>query len=378
MSDFQVRKLTGATFGPTNGKTALHDVIPAEWQGGHTNGKLSESAIMGDWSGGRGDLAGKRLYVRGGGHGDGANNGLYYYDFNGPSKPTGWVLAPNSLSTVANIRPASGTREGFPLMFDNYPPSVHSYDQAHFDPVLNRYYAISGSQWSSGNGALTSYFDLTANQWSTVSAPAGWATVPGVTRFGGTVLGKADGTKLLWIDGDYPNQVAFITSAGAVTMAACTMRRNSTGAGVCSVNIGGDNWMTLSVESGSTYLYTHVLNWAASTITSTQRTHASHASTLSGGNSSGGSLIYDAALNCVWAFGLVRHFTASTMAMEIIKISLVDYSAAAYTLTGDSIAGDEITTAQGSYNRHIWFPQWRIVGTVQSYNQPMSIIKLPG
>ena len=372
LADFQVRNLTGA-YAPANGMTTLHDVLPTEWRGGSASGIASEQAIFNAWNGGKGDSAGKRLFVHGAGHTDGANNGLYSFDFGSGSTPAGWVLYPNSLSALASVRYNT-------LYADNKPNAVHTYDQQWYDPVLNRWYRFGGSTWSLDGGATgTYYYDFGTQKWNCDPGGGFFSASNVPSKLGGTVLGNSDGSKLLWIDGDYPDTGYFYDSDGTAHLCALGMNRNSVGSGMVSVNIGGDNWLTLSVMSGSTWLYTHVVNWAANTIASTQRTHASHAAYLPGNASAAGSLVYDpyhSAGPCVWAFGLTRHCTGSTMSTQILRISLADYSITAYTMTGDAIATGASGIA-GSYNRHVFIPQWRVVGTVHAFSAPMSLIKLP-
>ena len=372
MSAFEVRNLTGSAYGPTNGFTSLHDTLPAEWRGGNNSAINGEAAILTAWSGGRSDVAGKRLFVHGGGHSDSGNNGLYIYDFNGSTKPTGWTIAPNSLSALNQVVFNN-------IYGDNRPNSVHTYDQMHYDPALNRLYRFGGTTWSQNGGSdFAYYYDLNANKWSCDLSGSKFGTSYVSSKLGGTVIGKADGTKLLWMDGDYPDGGMFYTSDGTATATELNFHRNSNGSGMVAVNIGGDNWLTLSTEGGAAYVYTHVINWAGYSVASTQRTHPSQAAYIYGNQSSAGSLVYDVALNCVWIFGLTRHCTTGTLSTQILKLSLADYSVTAYTMTGDPILISPAASSAGSYNRHIWFPQWRVIGTVQSHNAPMSIIKLPG
>lgn len=372
LGDFEVRSMTGA-YAPSNGDETLHDVIPLEWQGGSGSGINGEAAIFTAWCGGKGDAASKRLFVHGGGHTDSANNGLYYYDFTGAGVPTGWVLQTNSLSALADVE--------YNIVYDDDKPnSVHTYDQQWYDPTLDRWYRFGGSTWSLDGGATgIYYYDFGTEAWSCDPSRAAFSADNVSAKLGGTVMGKSDGTKLLWIDGDYPNNGYFYDSDGTAHLCTVGFNRNSTGAGCVGVNVGGDTWLTLSIMSGSTWLYTHAVNWAANTITSTQRTHASHSTYLTGNNSAAGSLVYDPDHSdgpCVWVFGLARHCTGSTMSTEILRIDLSDWSITAHTMTGDAIAIGASGSA-GSYNRHVWFPEWRVIGTVQGYAQPMSIIKLP-
>ena len=122
MADFEIRNLTGS-YAPLVGET-MFSVLPAEWRN-----STSAAPVFSTWSGGSGDAASMKLYCRGGGHGDSGNNGLYIYNFSGSTRPTGWSIAPNSLSALA-VALNSST-----VYSDNKPTSVHSYDCGRFDPV---------------------------------------------------------------------------------------------------------------------------------------------------------------------------------------------------------------------------------------------------
>lgn len=376
LADLEVRSLTGA-YAPSNGKTTLHDVLPAEWQGGAGQGKTSEGAIFYAWSGGHGDPVGKRMFVRGGGHGDGANNGLFYYDFSGDAAPTGWVLAPNSLSTVANAVDAF-------FYSDNRPSSVHSYDSARYDPVLNRFYSFRGSRYQLGNSGPNVYYDFPNSRWSSTVSGSEFATFSGLTPYGATAFAKSDGSKLVFIGGNYTESAAFVSSSGgAGTLAVADFHRDSNSTGMVSCQLANDTqWLTLSRDTvggvDTYFIYTHVVNWSTNTITSTQRTHSSHATYLTVG-SCGGSLVYDALLNCVWIFGLTRHFGGNQMSTQILRLDLTTFAITAYALSAPLASNDQNQGSQGSYNRHVLltYGTQRFVGTCQAYNAPASIFKLP-
>jgi hypothetical protein len=181
LADLQVRNLTGA-YAPLTGET-MFSVLPSEWQSSST-----AYPVFGTWSGGSGDAASMKLYCRGGGHGDSPNNGLYVYSFQGSARPTGWSVAANSLSALSAVA-NSGT-----VYADNKPTSVHSYDCGRFDPVLGRYYQISGSYWSLGNKAASYYYDINTQRWSSDPGGASFGNASNLANFSGTVFLKTDGT----------------------------------------------------------------------------------------------------------------------------------------------------------------------------------------
>jgi hypothetical protein len=371
LSDFQVRNLTGA-YAPSNGKVSLSQVLPPEWQGGSS--PIAQQQIIGAWSGGKGDTDGKRLFVTGGGHNDCANNGLYIYDFNGAASPTGWVLAPNSLSALSAIQNGA-------VYSDNKPSSVHTYDGLWYSPTDSRFYRIGGSRYSSGSICTSHYYDVIAQQWSSVALGGGaFTTFPsGLLNYGLTVMGKDDGSKLFVLNGDTNYNCAFVNKNGTQTTVGwpAGFHANSNGSTMVAVKLQNDStWLTLSLEGGVSYIYTHAIDWTNQTDTATLHSHSSHATYL--GGSAGASMIYDPNYSggaCVWIFGMTSQISGGVMAAQILRLNISDWSITSHALS-DTIAVDA-PGSQGSYNRHVWFPQWRIIATVQSNTAPMSIIKLP-
>ena len=366
LADFEVRNLTG-TFAPTNGAVTMWDALPTEWRkSGQPSGA---DGVFAAWSGGRGDAAGRRLFARGGGHGDSSNNGLYLYDFNGDTKPTGWSVAPNSLSALAAVG-SSGT-----VYADSKPTAVHSYDQSWFDPVLNRYYQISGSYYSIGNKAASYYYDFNTSRWSSDPGGGSFGSSSSLSAYAGTVFGKADGSKMVLIAGD--TKVCFFTPGGVTTLAGNANMLNSDEGNMSSAHDSvNDRWLTVSYDAGQSLVYTHFVDWAGSAVATTRRTHASHATYMTA-NSEGGSIIYDAQLQCFWMFGFMRHWQTNPMSTQVLRMDANTFSITAHSLTGDAIAVASPGGGGGSFNRHVWFPAWRIVGTAQSHNAPASLIKLP-
>jgi hypothetical protein len=160
MADYEVRALTGG-YAPTNGNTTNADVIPAEWQAGGTGTRLGTYYAF---SGGFSDEQAGLLYVHGGGHGDSANNGIYYFDVNGVNAPTGWSLVPNTLSAVADV---PMTEEVHTFYNDGLVGSTHSYDGMVFDPDNKIMYRFGGSPWRLGTLPGTAFkFDIATTTWT--------------------------------------------------------------------------------------------------------------------------------------------------------------------------------------------------------------------
>ncbi len=370
MADFQVRNLTGGTYGPTNGFESMYSTLPAAWQlTGQPNGA---DGVFAAWSGGAGDAAGKRLFVHGGGHSDSSNNGLYVYDFSGTTRPTGWTIAPNSLTATPPTQTTNEPTNG--VYGDGKPAAIHTYDQLHYAPVLNRFYRCSGSAFSqTGNASAYSfYYEFTDSAWYALSSTD-------IATLGGTLIGAPDGSKVAILKGGVlsGSTAAVITSAGATTAVAHGMWSNDQELGLTSAydSVNG-RWLTLgySVVPGQV-AYTFTVDWATNTIANQTSRSISFPTEIEGA-----SIVFDANYSggpCFWIFGHATATNGNTdMQMVIYRVDASTFALTTHTLTGDSIALAS-TVVKGSFNRHVWFQSWRIIGTVHGHNAPMSIIKLP-
>lgn len=413
LADFEVRKLTGSTYGPANGLTTLAQLLatqpdptwatsfqptcPTGWTApplgsAYVNGGHGMDAIMGAWCGGRGDAAGYRLFVHGGGHGDGDSNGLMYFDFSDVGgKPAGWKMMPNSLSRMTAVDNATAAPTPG-LYADNYPASTHTYDGAWFDPIKQRYYKYGGAMFKESTALRMCYYDIANSRWSTAVSGTFFNPITSIDAH--TLLGKDDGSKLFAIRGSGTTDGGQIIDANTGTTLGTVPNgfRATTGeAAGTNVHIGGpdtaDVWMTIGWESGQSYVYVITINWTANTVSPAVRVqHASHATYLTS-NSKGGCLIYDSVKNCVWMFAFARHVTTDPMSDQVLKMDLAaganQYAVSVGgTLTpAGQVAGSTsgMTGAIGGFNRHVFFPfpNYRIVGLVHHHGAPMTIFKLP-
>jgi hypothetical protein len=419
LSDFQVRNITSVT----NGKPQL---------GGSTNGVTGNGAIPGEWNvpfqswgadsvfiawnGGRGDATNRRLIVTGGGHNDGANNGVFVYDFGSGDTPTGWRLAgtnasdplggysatpasnTSSLSSLSTCFNGSTWNYSTTVYSDNRPTSIHTYGQLAYDPNLNRFYRFSGAAFTAGGDGCPSayYLDMTTGLWnSSGTGTAFVAAVPGGNS--GSLVTSSDGAKLLYMpasstDGNFK----FYSSAGALL--------GTSGATGITTGFGGSCTAVYSTRSatadkilllystngggytGPTVMHELTVNWNTHTVTKSASfaTLYSNATYLGSADRSSGSMFHDALNSCYWLFGTIADTYGSAsmnMGTQILKItdhtSASPYQITAHTMTGDSVAFTS-NKPFGSNNRHVWFPNYRVVATVQGFRSPMSIIRIPG
>jgi hypothetical protein len=370
MASLEVRNLTGK-YAPSNGMATMWDALPPAWRlTGQPNGA---DGVFASWCGGKGDAASRKLFVHGGGHGDSSNNGLYVYDFSGDAAPAGWSVAPSSLtSTPPAITPYEPTGGVYP---DGRPAAIHSYDQQWYDPTQNRWYRYSGSPFSNngGTGAYAFYYDFNRQAWS----QWGPQIASGQGSLGGILIGAPDGSKFLSISGN--SGARFITPAGSTTYAGTPLWAFDDDANHTTAydSVNG-RWFTCGYASGlgGQACWTFQVNWSAGTISNVTVRRVTFPEGVEAA-----SIVFDAEHSrgpCFWVFGYANAMVGrSTMGTTIYRVDASTFAVTSYILTGDPIVLANSSNMAGSYNRHVWFPNWRIVATVHAHNAPASLIKLP-
>jgi hypothetical protein len=326
---------------------------------------------------------------------------MYVYEFGTGERPIGWSLAGtaygtsgcslSNLSTVFNGSSWSGS----PTVYsDNRPSSIHGYDQCYFNSAQQRYYRFGGVTFP--NPTTTNkiyYFDLAsglvAGRWSSATSGAAWADNPGTTTtgdVGGTVFASPDESKMLSVCSTPSRVMRMFTAAtsGYQDIAGQSPFTSQT-ADACGCagprSQTADRWVTLSYDGSSGVVHEWDVNWGSPSAVPTLRSDSSHTTYLSG-YASGGSMVYDAehsAGPCYWIFGLQKHlffeFNGSTpYTTTLLRMDASNYVITPYTLTGDLIATD---SSRGSYGKHVWFPSYRVIATVQASTAPVSVFKVP-
>jgi hypothetical protein len=444
LTDFQVRNLTTTTSGKwhlassttattgdgvipgIDGSSSTHWNVNADGWGAH--------AIMFAWCGGRGDVANRRLIITGGGHNNGANNGVYVYDFGFGNTPIGWRLAgessgsalggysatsasnTSSLTSLSTLYDGVNVRDTTPgisaqasmwthsitVYPDNRPTAIHTYDQLAYDPNLGRFYRFAGAASDGlGKGCPAAYyFDLNTGRWNSHGTGAAFinqvtatADGTGTTGNAGTLIASPDGAKLLYIPAGM--NFTFYSSAGAL-LGTSGATGIPTGYGLAVSATYGTRSQTadkivlmhgtVSSYTGPTALYELTVNWNTNTVTKSANYYGSYSnSTYLGSHRGAGSVFHDALNSCYWCFGTIADTYLSgtgNMGTQILKINdhttASPYQISAFTLTGDTIAFGQFATPFGSNGRHVWFPDLRVVATVQHATAPMSIIRIPG
>jgi hypothetical protein len=369
MSAFEVRDLTTVS----GGKTTMFATLPQEWQvTGQPNGA---DMVFSAWSGGAADNNGLRLFVHGGGHFDSSNNGLYVYDFNGSSAPVGWKLAPNSLSALSAVVQSAH------VYSDGKPCAVHSYDGLWYDPNLNRFYRFGGSGFGPGGGGISAafYYSFATSSWVPFISDSRIGTT-----LGSSLVGAPNGSKVLYL-ASTKSPLFVSTSSGAAAAAAGATAYGDAMSGSeesgfatamdttrSNVSTGVCRYVSFYHDNSGARAKIVTVNWPGSTFTvASQALTGTYAGEL---NASGPCVAYDAKRDSFWVFANSND-TSDGQISSLYEVSATSFAVSKSTLSRPI---QTLTNNRGGFNRHIWFPNWRIIGTVHAHNQPMSLIKLPG
>lgn len=365
MANFQLRALTGS-FAPTGPATieAAVAALPApfpDWlDAGLEPSSGSIRSIITRWSGGIEDRTTRKLYINGGGHDDGAFNGVCVFDFSGATVPAGWSVEPGSLSTIAN------TPAGIPTEHITYNDgkagSVHSYDGLAFDATSKRLYRFGGAYYSRG------FFNQASWRWDTVSQQ--WVQLPsgGPTEVPITVM-------------DQTSRKILVTFRNSTTARFFNAATESWGA---TVNLSAqpstnsdpvlcyDPTRSRAVLVAQTGPRLYTINWSAETLTDTALSASGQTIALS---RSAISVLYDSVRDSFWLFG---GDDDSGFYNKCTEMSASTFACIEYPWTGDTVSFNETgANYVGSYKRAIMFEDWRAIGFCTSTSHPSYVLKLP-
>jgi hypothetical protein len=232
----------------------------------------------------------------------------------------------------------------------------------------------------------------------------------GTTGNSGSLIASPDGAKLLYMPAGM--DFAFYSSAGTL-LGTSGATGITTGFGGSSTAVYANSAGVRSQTqdkillmystngggyTGPTVMYELTVNWNTNTVQKSPTNYAasySNATYFGTTDRSSGSMFHDALNACYWVFGTIAETygaAAGTMGTRILKIldhtNANLYQASAFALNENTPAGDSVAFSAnpgggfyrpfGSNNRHVWFPNYRVVATVQSHQAPMSIIRIPG
>lgn len=364
---FHSRALSGV-YAPSNGNVTWPQAATAEWQANPVIATASyHLPNVTNYSGGFSDPANRLLFAHGGGHGDGAYNGILQFDLKGSSVPTGWTVVSGSASTVADTPSTLGVNHETYL--DGKAGSIHSYDNLHFDAVSNRLIRIGGAYWVQGTGSKDWTFDFDSGQW----------VAPAARGFSYT------GADLATIHDPETRKALVIRQNTARFFNAATdsWSVNKAAPGASGYHYHGAFDPTRNRAlflGGADYAKRHaIVDFSAETVASwTSFTATGDTAVL---NDEGYATFYDALLDRFWLFG-----GRSVAFDKLYWIEAADFSDNAVTVYSQALGGagaiPHIGTGDpgryfGLFKRFCYMPDWRAVAVATSYNQPVYIIKLP-
>lgn len=343
------------------------DSTPAEWQGVSTP-KVTRG-IVGAWSGGCVDPVTRRLFFSGGGHSDGADNGIRVCDFRGNGEMS---LMPGTISAFADIISDAPSD----LYADGRPTAVHTYACMQYLPDGRIVRSGSASYGSGGGGASLFTYDPSVATDPGDKSVHGWdARTSSIAGPSSVLYLSPDGTKLLQFGTLY--QPRFIDIA--------TWAQTPYGSGIWggtldhSSNYAHDTsrnryWM---IGRRGTTPYTLqsklvTINWAGNTYTWADQAltgDSADVDSIAGGM----AVFYDAARDSYWTFGSTIDMTSGSIGY-MLEIDAATFSVTRHTLASPVTCG---TYNRGTYSRFIWMADWRVFGTVVDYQQPAVVIKIP-
>ena len=340
MSPYQVRALSGS-YAPTNGTSTLQAVMPSQWNG--------NTDIVRPWSGGAKSTTGTKMYVHGGGHADSSNNGLYSFDFAGTTRPTGWAVE-NAGQTGVSTDIAVGAT-GAPI-------SVHTYDG--MVDMGSALYRLGGSPYPNGGFATQMFrYDKASSVWTRLpnwTSGGGW--------FAGSAIANPAAGKILamerWV---YYQTYAFYRVATNNWSAMQSVGAQWISDGATAWNPVTNTGLMVGSSNGygATTAFSLGIDWAAETITQTQRSLPA----VGGGS----AIVWDATRQRYWVWGSSGNY--GTM----YEIDPSNWTVSTHALTGDALAPEE--PYRGTFGRHVFMESWRAIGSVVSRTGAAFVIRLP-
>ena len=364
LPNYSVRSLEGV-YTPTNGNESLYDAMPAEWQTSDPGGSSSYRDVINAFSGGQGLPDQRAFIVHGGGHGDSANNGVYRFDLNGTSAPTGWTT--EVVSAVSSV--VAGADE----YSDGRPTAVHSYDTMTYDKAGNRLYRMGGALYNTGGATSRAWrLDMSTNTWTHVanfSSPArpGQRTVLDPTTRRILLLKRSSTSTAQFFDiasETFGSVFAAFESGVDGTMYLDTRRDRA-------YVMGANRYFEVDWNSGGPVS-------GCSVTADTSFTPTGDTSIHSEVDAVGFVDLHptDANLDRVWLLGGEDTGPGYTSVWEM---SLVTHATTEHTLTFESGAGFnfESTNYQGSFERGVFIQEWGIIAMVTGSQEPVQIIRVP-
>lgn len=355
----------------SNGNPHWRDAAASAWRADPdltaTIPGMTTNHIQGlsEFCGGIGDATHKKLYVHGGGHQDGAYNGIIGFDFNGTSQATGWTEESGSASLTSAVTNATDAYS------DGKPSAIHSYDQMWIDEANSKFYRTGGFRASNAG-------DSTAGTWSFALGSGSWTrlTDDPIALTSGNAAYDVTTNKAYTVRS---NDISRFYNVGANTWGSDVDDNTlQNGIGAIEIGSGYDPTRSRIIVSGKTSGGTPIscygtINWSTEHVTwSTLTPSGDSCPDLT---DKGTSFCYDSTLDCFWVFGGKDTSNASGMT-TIYRMEAGTFAITAHTLSS-TIPVNVTSSFLGLFRRYCYLGSWRAIGLVTTETEPCYIIRLP-
>jgi hypothetical protein len=344
----------------------------------------------------------RKFYALGGGHTDGAYNGILEFDLNGTTQANGWSVVPGSESALADIPTGYASQANFVtyltggsggpgVSYATTPQaggkagSTHNYGAMCYDETSNRMVRFGGSYWSTGTGPQNHWvFDFNTGEW----VPGPTLTVS-IAAIYGVVFNDTATRKCLYLNGT-SGLGQFYNFATAAIGNAVTL---TGGIGTTRVQGGYDPTRGYGIIVGKGFKKLFDINFATETISNIRTFTVTPATAgddvMFGATIEGVGVEYDPILDRFWIFG--GAVPASPVSFnKIYWFDAADLVAGAVTVRSQALttsAGAPFSIPflssgagffMGMYRRYCFIPEWRALAVATTYDQPVHVIRLPG
>lgn len=350
MTDYEVRAMSGS-YAPTNGMDTMAEVTTGGWETDYSGVNFPDAAgVIIAWCGGFKAVSGThKLRVHGGGHFDSANNGIYVFDFDGTTAPTGWSIEGQSGS------PSNAVQNG--TYTDGKPTSIHSYDGLVYASHNDTLYRFGGYDFGAAS-------NLISQAWKFSNASQTWTQLTSYPGGGliGSVIYDPVTQKIFVSDGqDNGSSLnAYFFDCSDDTWSSPKAMSHTPGNDAV---MAWDSSRGRALVYGSSAAKLLTIDFAAETVSSASASAPALANAR--------SFFYDSYRDVYWAFGGSGSSSWTTL-WEINASTLA--TTASHTL---SASIPVVSQHQGSYGRFVFIPEWRVIGTVASNTTAAYLIKLP-
>jgi hypothetical protein len=331
----------------------------------------------------------RKFYALGGGHTDGAYNGILEFDLNGTTQANGWSVVPGSESALSDIPTGYVSQANFVTYltggaYATTPQaggkagSTHNYGAMCYDATSNRMVRFGGSYWSTGTGPTNHWiFDFNTEAW----VPGPTLTV-NTSAIYGVVFNDTATRKCLYINGS-AGVGQFYNFATAAIGNAITL---TGGIGATRVQGGYDPTRGYGIIVGKGIKKLFDINFATETISNIRTFTVTPATAgddeMFGATIEGVGVEYDSVLDRFWIFG--GAVPASPVSFsKLYWFDAADLEDGAVTVHSQALSTSIpfLTSGagffMGMYRRYCFIPEWRALAVATTYDQPVHVIRLP-